>query len=122
MRTRIKYKFEDLEVWKLSLDLADQIYEIVRLLPKTEEFNLKSQILRASTSISLNIAEGSTASTNAEQVRFLKISLRLLIEVIACLRLMERRKFFSDNSEMNQADSIANKIFAKLNAFITSLS
>lgn len=106
----------------MSLDLADQIYEIVRLLPKTEEFNLKSQILRASTSISLNIAEGSTASTNAKQVRFLKISLRSLIEVIACLRLMERRKFFSDNSEMNQADSIANKIFAKLNAFITSLS
>ena len=122
MSNRITYKFEKLEVWLISLELSDIIYEVAKMLPKSEEFNLKSQILRASTSISLNIAEGSTASTNPEQIRFLKISLRSLIEVIACLRLIERRKYPKDEVLMMTADSVSNKLFAKLNAFIKSIN
>jgi four helix bundle protein len=122
MYKRNKYKFENLEVWEVSLELADQVYEIVKLLPQSEEFNLKSQLRRAVTSISLNIAEGSTAATNAEQIRFLKISLRSLIEVIACLRLIEKRNYTLDNKHRSNIEFIANKLFAKLNAFITSLS
>ena len=122
MYKRNKYKFENLEVWEVSLELADQVYEIVKLLPKSEEFNLKSQLRRAATSISLNIAEGSTAGTNAEQIRFLRISLRSLIEVIACLRLIEHRNYVLGPEQSNKTDLISNKLFAKLNAFITSLS
>ena len=122
MSNRVTYKFEKLEVWLISLELSDVIYEVAKMLPKSGEFNLKSQILRAGTSISLNIAEGSTASTNPEQIRFLKISLRSLIEVIACLRLIERRKYSKDEVLMMTADSVSNKLFAKLNAFIKSIN
>jgi four helix bundle protein len=118
MSNRITYKFEKLEVWLISLELSDVIYDVAKLLPKSEEFNLKSQIVRASTSISLNIAEGSTASSNPEQIRFLRISIRSLIEVIACLRLIERRNYSKNEALMMNADSISNKLFAKLNAFI----
>ena len=38
---RISYKFEKLEVWRISLELSDVIYEIIKRLPKEEEFNLK---------------------------------------------------------------------------------
>jgi four helix bundle protein len=54
------FKFEQLEVWSLALDYIDLMYEIAGCLPRSEEFNLKSQITRAATSVSLNIAEGST--------------------------------------------------------------
>jgi len=60
------FKFENLEVWKLSLDYCDQIYDIVDLLPSKEEYNLRTQIRRAVTSISLNIAEGSTSQSDPE--------------------------------------------------------
>ncbi|HBB91850.1 MAG TPA: four helix bundle protein [Bacteroidales bacterium] len=122
MSNRVTYKFEKLEVWLISLELSDVIYEVAKMLPKSGEFNLKSQILRAGTSISLNIAEGSTASTNPEQIRYIKISLRSLIEVIACLRLIERRKYSKDEVLMMTADSVSNKLFAKLNAFIKSFN
>jgi hypothetical protein len=38
------FKFEKLEVWRLGLDYIDLIYEIAHQLPRSEEYNLKSQI------------------------------------------------------------------------------
>jgi four helix bundle protein len=55
------FKFEKLEVWNISLDYIDKMYTLAGLLPRTEDYNLKSQLIRAATSISLNIAEGSTS-------------------------------------------------------------
>lgn len=69
----MKYKFEKLQIWQLSMDLLDFIYDYVRLFPEEEKFNLKTQMIRAGTSISLNIAEGSTGNSDAEQSRFLKV-------------------------------------------------
>ena len=71
------YKFEQLDVWNLSLDYMDLIYDVAGKLPKSEEYNLKSQIIRAATSISLNIAEGSTGQSDAEQARFLGMAIVL---------------------------------------------
>jgi four helix bundle protein len=48
------FKFEKLEVWQLALVYIDLVYEITEQLPRSEEFNLKSQMRRAATSISLN--------------------------------------------------------------------
>lgn len=56
----MSFKFEQLEVWELTLEYIDTIYEIAEQLPRSEEYNLKSQIKRAVTSVALNIAEGST--------------------------------------------------------------
>jgi four helix bundle protein len=74
------FKFEKLEVWDLSLEYVDEVYSLSSNLPVDENYNLKSQIRRAATSISLNIAEGSTGQTNPEQNRFLGYALRSLIE------------------------------------------
>jgi four helix bundle protein len=60
------------------------------ILPESEKFNLKSQITRAATSISLNMAEGSTGQSDPEPNRFLGLALRSLIETIACLRIITR--------------------------------
>ena len=92
------FKFERLEVWQMSLDYIDLIYEIASELPRSEEYNLKSQIRRAATSVALNIAEGSTGQTDAEQARFLGLAIRSLLETVACqhravaLSLDEREK------------------------------
>ena len=50
------YKFERLEVWKLALEYVNLIYGIAEKLPPFEEYNLKSQIVRAGTGVGLNIA------------------------------------------------------------------
>lgn len=45
------YKFEKLEVYQMALTYTDMIYALVEKLPRVEEGNLKSQIIRAATSI-----------------------------------------------------------------------
>jgi four helix bundle protein len=76
------YKFEQLEVWKLALEYVNLIYSIAEKLPPFEEYNLKSQIVRAGTGVALNIAEGSTSQTDPEQARFLGLAIRSLIETV----------------------------------------
>ena len=117
----MEYKFEKLDVWKISLELSDVIYDIAAQLPDIERFNLSSQIIRACTSISLNIAEGSTSQTNAQQSKFLGYAIRSLIEVIACKRHIERRGYIQDTDLMANAEKICDTLFMKLQAFRNAL-
>src|SRR3972149_10790505 len=94
----MSFKFEQLDVWQLSLDYSDLIYGLAEKLPDSERFNLKSQIIRAATSVSLNIAEGSTGQSDPEQSRFLGMAIRSLIETVACQRLISRRQYVTDNA------------------------
>ena len=57
------YKFERLEIYQAALEYLDLIYALADHLPKSEEYNLRSQVIRAATSIVLNIAEGSTSQS-----------------------------------------------------------
>ena len=90
------YKFEQLDVWKVSLEYIDSIYTLAEKLPKSEEYNLKSQIIRTATSVSLNIAEGSTGQSDAEQARFLSMAICSLIETVACQHIIKRREYIQD--------------------------
>jgi four helix bundle protein len=52
----MSYKFERLEVWQMAVEYIDMIYKLAEVLPRNEEYNLRSQIVRAATSSALNIA------------------------------------------------------------------
>ena len=116
------FKFEQLEVWQLALDYVDLIYELAVKLPKSEDFNLKSQITRAATSIALNLAEGSTGQSDAEQNRFLGMAIRSLIETVACQRIIKRRNYLTDDSILNKADEKAQSLAKRLHAFRKALT
>jgi four helix bundle protein len=115
------YKFEQLDVWRLSVEYIDLIYEIADRLPKSEEYNLKSQIKRTATSVALNIAEGSTGQSNPEQVRFLSMAVRSLIETVACQHIIRRRNYFDDLSLLDRAYQESNQLARKLQAFRNSI-
>ena len=115
------FKFEKLEVWQMSLEYSDLIYEIAKQLPGHERFNLASQIISATTSISLNIAEGSTGQSDPEQNRFLGMAVRSLIETVACQRLIVRRKYTVDQSLLDKIDLSAQELAKRIFAFRKSL-
>ncbi|SRR5581483_3463196 len=118
----MSFKFEHLDVWKLSLDYIDVIYDLANKLPDNEKFNLNSQITRAATSVALNIAEGSTGQSDAEQHRFLGMAVRSLIETVACQRIIKRRNFRIEESLLEKADIIAQNLAKKLHSFRKALS
>ena len=90
------FKFEKLKVWQRAVDLSGEIYQLTERFPKKEMFVLTSQIQRASDSIALNIAEGSTGQTNPEFKRFLSMALRSAMEVVSCFYLARKRRLVND--------------------------
>jgi len=115
------YKFENLEVWQLALDYIDEMYHLIEDLPHVEEYNLKGQIIRAATSIALNIAEGSIGQTDAEQARFLGMATRSLIETVACLHLIRRRHYFKNETLLDNAYNNSQILARKLQSFRKTL-
>jgi len=84
----MKFNFENLEIYKLAIKLIKLIYKLAKKLPKHEEYVLKPQLLRAATSIALNIAEGKGRNNDKEFARFLRISIASAFETSAILKIL----------------------------------
>lgn len=64
MRT---FYFEKLEVWQNARTFVKKMYQITSEFPTEEKYGIISQLRRASTSVTANIAEG--MSRNSVKVR-----------------------------------------------------
>jgi four helix bundle protein len=115
------YKFQKLDVYQIALEYTKNIYVLRQKLPEYEKFNLSNQIIRAATSIALNIAEGSTGQSNLEQKRFLGLALRSYLETIACLDLIEQLEYLTEN-ETKPVRTLGHKLFIKISAFRKALN
>ncbi|MCY1722271.1 four helix bundle protein [Prolixibacteraceae bacterium Z1-6] len=91
----MEFKFEKLIIWQKAMDFGEEIYSIAYKFPKTELFNLSSQIRRAVDSIALNISEGSIGQSNPDFKRFMNYAIRSLGEVVTCLHKAKRREYIS---------------------------
>lgn len=68
------YDYRKYTVWEKAHKLVLKTYLFTNNFPKTELFNLTSQINRAVLSIPTNIAEGCGRNSQKEFIRFLNIS------------------------------------------------
>ena len=63
--------YQELEVWKKSIDLAEIVYRTSAEFPVEERFGMTSQVRRAATSIPANNAEGAERQDPREFLQFL---------------------------------------------------
>lgn len=82
--------FKDLEVWQMSMSLAETCYRTTRSFPKDEIYGLTSQIRRASVSIPANIAEGYGRETTPAFIQFLRVAQGSLKELETHVMLAQR--------------------------------
>lgn len=90
------FKFEELRVWKMAINLSAEVSELIKSFPMEEKYVLSSQMQRATDSVALNIAEGSTGQSTPEFKRFLGYSTRSAIEVVSCLYLGKKRNIINE--------------------------
>jgi four helix bundle protein len=64
-------KFEDLEIWKIAVSIAVEVYLLCDTEPLKSDWGMKDQIRRAACSMSDNIAEGFEYNNNPDFIRFL---------------------------------------------------
>ena len=100
-------KFEEIIAWQKAQDLAVDIYSHFKL---NKDWDFRSQICRATVSISNNIAEGFDRNSNAEFRRFLFISLASSSEVRSMLYLAKRLDYLNEKQTillLNKSNEIS---------------
>ena len=89
--------YKDLKVYKKSYSLALEIHQLTQHLPKTERYELGSQMRRAAISIPSNIAEGyGKKRSTAEFKRFLLMSLGSCNEIQVQINLSKDLGYIKD--------------------------
>jgi four helix bundle protein len=80
-------KFEELDAWKKSRELAVRIYKLTNKGEFSRDFGFRDQIRRASVSVMSNIAEGFERGSRPDFHRFLVIAKASCAEVRSQLYL-----------------------------------
>jgi four helix bundle protein len=90
------FRFEKFDVWHKAVDFANKVYSLTAAFPVDERFGLTSQMRRAAVSISSNIAEGSSGSSDADFARFLEIAYGSLMETVSQAMIANKQGFLAD--------------------------
>ena len=105
---------KDLNVYKTSIDLVVDIYQLSQNFPDSEKFGLTSQIRRAAVSVPSNTAEGAAGNSKKEFIRFLYIGLGSLAEIETQLEIACRLEFIKDTPEVVEKIIYIRRMILKL--------
>jgi four helix bundle protein len=112
---------KELNVWKDSIALVVEIYEITKHFPREETYGLTSQLRRAAVSVPANTSEGAARHYTREFIRFLRIAQASLSEVETLLHISLRLNYL-DESVFKSIQGKIFKVNAQLSGLIKSLT
>jgi four helix bundle protein len=98
--------FKDLQIWRRSIKLVEDIYAATRPFPKEEMYALTSQLRRSAVSIPSNISEGFARLHNKEYRQFLYMSLGSCAELTTQVVIASQLKYI----EKGKADKLLDTI------------
>ena len=92
-----RFEFQKWPVYETALGVVAQAYQVCNQLPRLTAPGLRDQLKRASQSIPLNIAEGSSRYTSRDKAQFFRIARGSVFECVAILDLIPRLGFKTEN-------------------------
>ncbi len=102
MSSRKRHNYKNLKIWKLGLEIANDVSDLLLKFPKHEIYDLSSQLSKCSVSMPSNIAEGS-ARTDKSFSHFLDVSLGSSFELGTQLLVARHRKYI-DQQELEKLE------------------
>ena len=109
----VRFRFQDLEIWQMAIEIADELFTIADNLDEMKRYRFAEQLRGAGMSMPNNNAEGSGSVSNKEFSNFLNYSRRSAFENANILILLNRRnlidKDFVDNM-LDKLDHLCRKI------------
>ena len=106
---------ENLEIWRLGVSLAKDVYVITEKFPRREVYCLTDQIRRAAVSVPSNIAEGKGRSTAKDFVHLLNTARGSLYELTTQLYVAREIAYLSEedfSSLHKRIEDLSHKIVA----------
>jgi len=109
------FRFERLKVWHKAVELYDVVDGVTDGFPPKHRFGLVDQFLRATLSVSSNIAEGSGRETTKEFRYFLNVAKGSAFEVASIAVICRRRGWLTEEQHREVYD-LAEEISRMLTA------
>ncbi|WP_292946470.1 four helix bundle protein [Olleya sp. UBA1516] len=97
MCAKQRHNYKNLKIWKLGLEITNNISDVLLDFPKHERYDLSSQISRCSVSMPSNIAEGSSRTDKSFR-HYLDISLGSSFELGTQLLVAQHRKYINNET------------------------
>jgi len=115
--------FEDLEIYRLAREFSRNVNELIKKLPREEEFNLKKQMRSAKLSVTNNIAEGFGRFHYQENIQFCRQSRGSICELIHDFDDFNECYVngYIDQNYRDQLKDEAYKLINVLNSYIASI-
>jgi four helix bundle protein len=112
--------FEDLEVWQKSRELRRDISRLVKVYPEGEKYRLADQMMRASRSITANIAEGYGRYHYQENIQFCRQARGSIFELLDHLTISLDEGYIDEN-KFNEFKEQIFEVIHLLNGYIKYL-
>lgn len=113
-------QFEELHVYRLSEELADEIWDIALAWDDFVKSTIGRQIVRAADSIGANIAEGCGRGSFQDNRRFVRTARGSLNETKHFLRRAFRRQLLT-GKQTAKLKPIVDELAPRLNAYLKSI-
>lgn len=108
------FRFRNFPVYQEARRFICDVYLLAQRLPKSEQFELASQLRRAATSILLNLAEGSMRRSDLEFNRFISMAIGSVGEVVSILDICLDQKYITGETHLRfvvKCESIAKQLY-----------
>ncbi len=119
-KKKVIHSFEDLEVYKLARKFSNKVNQVIKKLPKEEEYNLKGQMRRAKLSMTNNIAEGFGRFHFQENIQFCRESRGSICELIDDFNECHDNGYINP-TDRDELKNEAYHLMKVLNGYISSI-
>ncbi len=110
---RPHFRFEDLEIWQLAVEMAVKLHRMADRLDEQRLYRYAEQVRGAGLSLPNNIAEGSGSAHPKEFKQFLNITRRSLFENASMLLVFERMHLLQEqevSDRLEECDALSRKV------------
>jgi four helix bundle protein len=110
-----KFRFQDLEIWKESIEVGNILFDITDRLEENKLYRFSEQLRGAAMSIFNNIAEGSGSTSKKEFSYFLNVARRSTFENANIVLILNRRNLITEQvleSLLDKLDVLSRKIMS----------
>jgi len=116
-----KFGFEDLGVWQKAVIFAKEVIDLSENFQSLRlHYRLLDQLEASSTSVSMNIAEGSGRYSKKEFIQFLYIARGSLYETLTLLQIVYSKKWIKEH-DYSRIKVNASEIARMLSGLIHSI-